>query len=89
MIKTFENKALEAFWAKGETRRLPVRQHDRVRLILNLLDAAQHPSAMDLPGMHWHYMVQHRYWSVRVTGNWRITYRWNDGAADVNIQDYH
>jgi YgiT-type zinc finger domain-containing protein len=30
------------------------------------------------------------YWSVKVTGNWRITFRCEDGyAEDVNLEDYH
>jgi plasmid maintenance system killer protein len=30
------------------------------------------------------------YWSVKVTGNWRITFRCEDGyAEEVNLEDYH
>jgi toxin HigB-1 len=28
-------------------------------------------------------------WSVRVNDQFRICFRWNDGAEDVEIVDYH
>ena len=29
-------------------------------------------------------------WSVRVSGNWRIVFRFQDGeAVDINLIDYH
>ncbi|WP_107761973.1 type II toxin-antitoxin system RelE/ParE family toxin [Nitrosospira multiformis] len=31
-----------------------------------------------------------RFWSVRVTGNWRIIFRFENGAAqDLDLTDYH
>jgi proteic killer suppression protein len=39
-----------------------------------------HPLRGDLKG----------YWSVTVSGNWRIIFRFEDGNAfDVNLVDYH
>lgn len=30
------------------------------------------------------------YWSLSVSGNWRLTFRFEDGDAyDVNLVDYH
>ena len=30
------------------------------------------------------------FWSVRITGNWRIVFRFENGEAiDVNLVDYH
>lgn len=28
-------------------------------------------------------------YSIRVNDQWRICFRWNDGADDVEIVDYH
>jgi proteic killer suppression protein len=28
-------------------------------------------------------------YSIRVNDQWRITFRWNDGAEDVSLVDYH
>ncbi|WP_458793985.1 type II toxin-antitoxin system RelE/ParE family toxin [Neisseria meningitidis] len=30
------------------------------------------------------------HWAVKVNGNWRLTFRFNDGNAEVvDYQDYH
>jgi toxin HigB-1 len=39
--------------------------------------------------LHFHYRKQDDRWTVRVTGNWRLTWRWENGACDVDIEDYH
>lgn len=47
---------------------------------------------MNLPGYHLHPLKGDRQgqWSVRVSGNWRIVFRFMDGAAaDVTLIDYH
>lgn len=47
---------------------------------------------MNLPGMHLQQLPGTRaeYWSVRVSGNWRITFRFNGIHAEVvDYEDYH
>lgn len=47
---------------------------------------------MDLPGLRLHALKGHRLviWSVTVSGNWRVTFRFQDEDADaVNYLDYH
>jgi len=47
---------------------------------------------MNLPGFRLHGLKGplEGHWSVRVSGNWRVTFRFEDGAAvDVNYLDYH
>ena len=47
---------------------------------------------MDLPGLYLHQLAGDRrgIWSVRVSGNWRVTFRFNDGDAEiVDYEDYH
>lgn len=47
---------------------------------------------MDLPGLRLHPLKGDRagQWSVSVTGNWRIVFRFADGeAVDVDLVDYH
>lgn len=47
---------------------------------------------MDLPGLKSHQLTGKRadIWSVTVSGNWRVTFRFNDGDAEVvNYEDYH
>jgi proteic killer suppression protein len=47
---------------------------------------------MDLPGYRLHPLkgdLKER-WSVTISGNWRITFRFVEGAAlDVDLTDYH
>ena len=28
-------------------------------------------------------------WAIRINDQWRICFRWDDGAHDVEIVDYH
>lgn len=47
---------------------------------------------MDLPGLDLHELSGRRSgtWSVTVSGNWRVTFRFLDGDAEkVNYEDYH
>ena len=64
----------------------------RISRILDNLNDAVRPSDVDLPGYFLHPLRGNRrgVWSVRVSGNWRITFRFEDGqAVDVNLEDYH
>ena len=50
------------------------------------------PAEMDLPGLQLHRLTGNRRgtWAVRVSGNWRLTFRFEDGeAVYVNLEDYH
>jgi proteic killer suppression protein len=47
---------------------------------------------MDLPGYRLHLLKGELagFWSVSVSGNWRIIFRFENGAAyDVDLIDYH
>jgi proteic killer suppression protein len=47
---------------------------------------------MDLPGLGLHPLRGDRKgtWAVKVSGNWRITFKIQNGdAIDVNYEDYH
>ena len=91
MIKSFTNKGLRLFWEKNDPRKLAVQNPKRIALILNALDAATQPSDMNLPGLRWHplgKMAPGRY-ACEASGNYRITFAWDDGAVDVDLEDYH
>jgi len=60
--------------------------------ILDLLNVADGPQAMDLPGFRLHPLKGDLkgLWSVTVSGNWRIVFRFVDGdVCDVDLIDYH
>ncbi|MGH7091485.1 MAG: type II toxin-antitoxin system RelE/ParE family toxin [Stellaceae bacterium] len=90
MIRTFRSKPLRAYFASGTASGLSVRNVERAGRMLRALDDATRPEQMNLPGYHFHALRGDRRWSVRVTGNWRITFGW-DGtdAIDVDLEDYH
>ena len=65
---------------------------NRIKRCLHYLDAATQPADLNLPGLRLHRLKGSRqgYWSIRVTGNWRITFRMEKGDVyDVNLVDYH
>lgn len=90
MIRSFRSKALRAYFETGQPRGLSVRNLARVRRMLLAADAATAPEQLDLPGFYFHRLQGEARWSVRVTGNWRMTFGW-DGtdAIDVDLEDYH
>jgi toxin HigB-1 len=58
--------------------------------ILQSLEVAAHPGEMNVAGYRLHSLRgSPRRWSVRVTGNYRITFGWSgEDAVDVDFQDY-
>ncbi len=65
---------------------------DRVALALADLDDARQPSDLDLPGYRLHPLKGNLkgLWSISVSGNWRIVFRFDDGDAyDVDLVDHH
>ena len=65
---------------------------ERVEVVLALLDVARSPQAMRLPGYRLHALKGdlQGYWSVSVTRNWRIVFRFEgEDVYDVELIDYH
>ena len=59
---------------------------------MTLLDAADTPQALDLPGYRLHPLKGELrgFWSLTVRANWRIIFRFEGGDAwDVELTDYH
>jgi len=92
MIQSFKHKGLELFFKTGRKSGIQVKHSKRIQLILGRLNAAISPDDMNLPGLCLHQLSGKRsqYWSVRVSGNWRITFRFNGVHAEVvDYEDYH
>lgn len=92
MIRSFKHKGLEKFFLKGTKSGTQAKHADRLRLILGRLNAATDPRDMDLPGLKLHDLQGRRsgVWSVWVSGNWRITFRFDGRDAEaVDYEDYH
>ena len=92
MISQFRHRGLERFFIKGTKVGIQPIHEKRLRLILARLHASTCPRDMDLPGLRLHELKGKRKntWAVSVSGNWRITFRF-DGvdAVDVDYEDYH
>ena len=92
MIRSFKHKGLERFFLKGTKSGIQAKHAPRLRLILGRLSASTIPADMDLPGLGFHALSGNKsgIWSVKVSGNWRVTFRFVDGHAEiVNYEDYH
>lgn len=64
----------------------------RLRRILFRLQEATNPGSAGAPGFRLHPLKGDRaeWWSVRVSGNWRVVFRFENGeVVDVDLVDYH
>jgi toxin HigB-1 len=92
MIASFRHKGLKKLFEKGISSGIQSEHVDRVRRILALLETSNSISDMDLSGLNLHELKGNRKgtWAVRVSGNWRITFRVEDGDVHlVDYEDYH
>lgn len=92
MIKSFRHKGIERFFRKGDVRGIQTRQAGRILRILDLLDEAGNAGQLNIPGYGLHTLRGDRKgeWAMSVSGNWRITFKFEDeDAIDVNLEDYH
>jgi len=92
MIESFRHKGLRKLYEDGETRFLPADEVGKIKRILSYLESAEKPQALNLPGYRFHQLKgEYRgSYSVTVTGNDRIIFRFVDGnAVDVDYLDYH
>lgn len=92
MIASFRHKGLKLLFETGDHRRLRADQVGKIARILARLDEAADVRNMDLPGFRLHPLKGDLagFWSVAVSGNWRIIFRFEAGiASDVDMVDYH
>lgn len=89
----FRHKGLRALAEQDRTDRVPAAMADRLKRILSALDGAQRPGDIATrPGYRLHPlkgdMAGLR--SIRVSGNWRVVFRFKEReAVDVDLVDYH
>ncbi len=92
MILGFKHKGLERFFTTGSKSGIQPSHAEKLRLILGRLNASVAPEDMDLPGLFLHHLTGNRTgtWSVRVSGNWRVTFKFIGQHVDsVDYEDYH
>jgi len=91
MIGTFRHKGLEEIYLTGTTRRIGSDHIRKCIRVLQLMEVAGQPEALNIAGFHFHNLQgKPKRWSLRVTGNYRITFGWSgETALDVDFEDYH
>ena len=92
VIESFRHKGLKRLYEKDERKGVPPALADKLERILARLDVAKAPQQMDLPGLKLHPLrgELRGFWSVWVSGNWRIIFRFEGtDAAQVDLVDYH
>ncbi len=91
----FRHKGLRQLYEDDNSKALSIATVDKLRKVLFALETAQdleqvgrfpgwklHPLKGDLKG----------FWSLTVTGNWRVIFRYDEvtnTASDIDLTDYH
>lgn len=92
MIKSFRHKGIERFFDTGSKAGIQAKHAAKLRRQLARLDASVRAEDMDIPGWRLHPLTGGllNHWSVRVDGNWRLTFAFEgEDAVLVDYQDYH
>lgn len=92
MIKSFKHKGLKKFFETGSAKDIEPQHTKRIKKILMYLHAATRVENMNIPGyrLHQHKGKRKRIWSVDVSGNVRILFRFEDkNVYDVDYDDPH
>jgi proteic killer suppression protein len=92
MIKSFKHKGLQTFFETGSKKEIIPDHASKLARILDRLDASINPRDMRLPGYSLHQLSgqEKGTWSVKVSGNWRITFMFEgEDVILVDYKDYH
>lgn len=92
MINSFKHKGLQKFFENGSLKGIQPKHAERIADILDLLDAADTIQVMNFPGSGLHLLNPKKegVWSISVSGNWRIVFKFENGNAyNVDYTDYH
>jgi toxin HigB-1 len=92
MMKSFRHRGVQRLYERGDRSRIDPTLVDKVETALGLLDVAETPVAVNLPGYRLHPLRGdlQGFWSIRVSGNWRMIFRFDDrDVCDVDLVDYH
>ena len=77
---------------EGNAKGIPKELEKRIRVRLEVIDSATVIDDLKIPGYGLHELKGDRKetWSIKVSGNWRITFKFRDNNAyDLDLEDYH
>lgn len=92
MIVTINNKNLRLYFEDGNGSKLPHEQLTKIARILSALDAVSSEDDIKALGSGIHKLSGNLkdYWSIKVSANYRIIFRFEAGDVfDVDYLDYH
>lgn len=92
MIKSFRHRGLRRLYERRDASGVRADQVKRIRSLLADLETAATASEMNMPGYRFHQLKGDLkgFFSVTVSGNWRVVFRFAGGDAyDVDLTDYH
>jgi toxin HigB-1 len=92
VIRRFRHRGLQRLYEHDDRRGVAPEHAEKIRRILARLDEAGGPQDMALPGYRLHPLRGRLagHWAVDVSGNWRITFRFEGpDVYDVDYTDYH
>jgi proteic killer suppression protein len=92
MTKTFKHRGLEKFYSTGNTFGIQPSHARKLRMQLAALDTAKVVEDLNIPGYRLHLLRGQRkgFWSIVVSANWRLTFRFRDGNVYIlSYEDYH
>ena len=93
MIGTVRHKALRRLVEEGDGKGLSPDMLSRIKRMLSALHAANDLALMEtVAGWRLHPLKGNLagYWSLSVSGNWRLVFKWQDGTAnELDLVDYH
>ena len=94
-LGSFRSKGLRQLHEDGNARGVSPAQADKLRKLLFALENAETLEQLRrFPGWNLHRLEGDRkeFWSLTVTGNWRLIFRHDketNTASDIDLIDYH
>jgi len=95
MILHFRHKGLRQLYEDGSAEGVPSGMADKLRKLLFALETAETLEQLRrFPGWKLHPLKGNLKgsWSLTVTGNWRLVFRYDEQAntaSDIDLIDYH
>jgi toxin HigB-1 len=90
MIRSFRSQNLARFWKQSQVERIPTDWTAKIEMVLDMLDAAEAPEDLAIPGLEFHAYPegkQGRY-GVMASRAWRVSFAWREGdAVDVDLEE--
>ena len=92
MIKSWLHKGLQDFYETGSFAGIQPAHEKKLRQRLELIDRVSSVQELNLRSLQLHQLKGDRagIWSISVNGNWRLTFKFENGDAYIlNYEDYH